>query len=1206
MRCYLYIPVPGDGFGVVSQKNGEWAVPLTDYTITCGTAGSNSTITRQPSGAPLYWRWDITIPSGQTSVTATLKATDDAPMEGPENITFTIMPYNGDTNGTLGYITDDSVTAHLRITLLDGDGAPPTVTMKTTDQTAAEPGTDTGTFTISRTGPTAAPLLVKYHVNTSSNAVVGNPDAIAAQPLDYELHSGVDDSLLTGSITIPAGSSSVNIIVKPVNDSIVDPNEIVDISIEDPGDSTYRLGNPINDWVVILDDETTPDLAITTATPTIPEAGGRGVFTVTRTGNLGLPMTIPYSISGKALNGVDYARLWGSVTLPVGVATNTIALDSVDDLLKEGDEDVNLLLKSDTHWNVSFTNGISTIVIQDTTTDKPLVSVQTSPGVMREYLNEQGGFRFSRLNTAGDLTVRYTISGTAIQGTDYSAVAPSVFSGTVVIKNGKSSETVTLVALSDVLTEDMETVIVTITPDASYDIERNANTATIIIEDGDSGAGLPRTITVTSTDRSAAEAGPDSGIFILIRARSTTDDLPVVVGMTGTATWGTDYALRYEATDVLIPTGGAITIPAGADYVRIKLVPIDDGVGEGTEKAIMTIQHDAAYSVGVPCNDTVTIDDNDPIATTVAFEASSSDALESVTPARLWVVVAPPSASTVTVDYYIAGGTATGGVDYILDAGTLTFAPFETRKYIDVAIVNDLFKEFDETVIVGLRNPLNAALGANATHTYTIIDDDKFPTASFSPTSSSVPESAGTATLNVILDGAYTAPVTVNYTVTGGTATRGDDYVLADGSVTFAIGETLRPITVGIIDDTADEFDETVVVTITAGANCRVDGSNKDHVLTIEDNDTGPNVSFTAASLSQSETIPTAALTVTLTNGSGKTVTVDYRVTGTATGGGVDYTLADGTLTFAPGETSKTLTISVVNDNIGELNETVIVTLSNPTNASIGVYGVHTFTIIDDDATPLVITSGLTANPNPASLWENVQFTFAISGGISPINWSWNFGDGTTSNTGPSVTHAYGNLGTYHVTVQATDLSGATVSAALDFVVSVSGGGGGGGGEGGGSGGGGGSADGPVVVKSVNVLALSGKANFSKSGKDSFALTGSLDIGGGLTYAGAVLQMDVGGATASLTLDKKGRARGSQGTLQVKRTTLSGPVVFKARIKAGSWAALWADDGLDPAVTIKAKLISMPVSVTLNGSTGVASVPVSLKSTAGKGAMFKK
>src|SRR5213078_4505343 len=106
---------------------------------------------------------------------------------------------------------------------------------------------------------------------------------------------------------------------------------------------------------------------------------------------------------------------------------------------------------------------------------------------------------------------------------------------------------------------------------------------------------------------------------------------------------------------------------------------------------------------------------------------------------------------------------------------------------------------------------------------------------------------------------------------------------------------------------------------------------------TILDNDNPPTVAFNLASSSGAESVTPANLAVALSAVSGRTVTVDYAVTGgTATGGGVDYTLASGTLTFAPGVTNQSIAIVVVDDALDEANETILVSLSNPTNATLG------------------------------------------------------------------------------------------------------------------------------------------------------------------------------------------------------------------------------------------------------------------------------
>jgi hypothetical protein len=114
-----------------------------------------------------------------------------------------------------------------------------------------------------------------------------------------------------------------------------------------------------------------------------------------------------------------------------------------------------------------------------------------------------------------------------------------------------------------------------------------------------------------------------------------------------------------------------------------------------------------------------------------------------------------------------------------------------------------------------------------------------------------------------------------------------------------------------------------------------------------------PTIDFNTTSSSGAESVSSADLTVDLSAALSSDVTVDYTVTGTATGSGIDYTLASGTLTISAGNTSGTISIaSIVSDSLDEVDETVIVTLSNASNATLGTDTVHTYTITDDDSAP--------------------------------------------------------------------------------------------------------------------------------------------------------------------------------------------------------------------------------------------------------------
>ena len=114
---------------------------------------------------------------------------------------------------------------------------------------------------------------------------------------------------------------------------------------------------------------------------------------------------------------------------------------------------------------------------------------------------------------------------------------------------------------------------------------------------------------------------------------------------------------------------------------------------------------------------------------------------------------------------------------------------------------------------------------------------------------------------------------------------------------------------------------------------------------------------------SGSESISSTAITVNLSSASSNDITVNYAVSGSAIGSGTDYTLSDGTLTINAGETSASIVISgIIDDLSSEGNETVILTLSAPNNATLGGNNVHTYTINDNDGTPTVAFSEITSN----------------------------------------------------------------------------------------------------------------------------------------------------------------------------------------------------------------------------------------------------
>jgi hypothetical protein len=198
--------------------------------------------------------------------------------------------------------------------------------------------------------------------------------------------------------------------------------------------------------------------------------------------------------------------------------------------------------------------------------------------------------------------------------------------------------------------------------------------------------------------------------------------------------------------------------------------------------------------------------------------------------------------------------------------------------------------------------------------------------------------------------------VTVDYSTAPGTATSGVDYVPASGTLTFLPGETTKTITVLVNGDTLDEPDETLFVNLSNASNATISVSQG--TGTILDDDPAPAFSISNASVVEGNSgTVLITFTVTLNTASGKITTVDYSTAdGTATAG-VDYVANSGTLTFLPGETSKSVSFSVFGDLDVESDETFFVNLSNAGNATIAnAQGVGTILNDDVPGNPLELT----------------------------------------------------------------------------------------------------------------------------------------------------------------------------------------------------------------------------------------------------------
>ena len=240
---------------------------------------------------------------------------------------------------------------------------------------------------------------------------------------------------------------------------------------------------------------------------------------------------------------------------------------------------INIAITLNDVWYSTYASGLNIIAI-------------TSPdSTASEIGGDVGTLRISRDGSiSSNLTVYFTISGTATNGADYNTITSPV-----TIPAGQFYKDITVTPIDDSLIEGNEDVVLTLSSSIYYNIGY-PNSAKVTIIDNDKPS-----VTVDAIDFTASEPGTDKGILRISRTGSTNSYLDVQFKISGTAINGTDYNL------ITIPK----TIQKGQQYVDLTVTPKDETVVEEDETVILTLLSNNAYNIGSPGSGTVTIQDND-------------------------------------------------------------------------------------------------------------------------------------------------------------------------------------------------------------------------------------------------------------------------------------------------------------------------------------------------------------------------------------------------------------------------------------------------------------------------------------------------------------------------------------------------------------------------------------------------------------------
>jgi Calx-beta domain len=691
----------------------------------------------------------------------------------------------------------------------------------------------------------------------------------------------------------------------------------------------------------------------------VAENVGTFNVTVVRSGNTTAAASIQYSDNGTGTatgGGVDYTFAGGTLNFAAGETRKTFPVTIVDNLTANApNKTIVFKLANATPAGSQIKTATAKLTIIDNegpgTLDfsSPSYNVLEGAGAATITVNRIGA---SNLKLSVDYATQTAPTNPATASTDYTPISPA---RTLTFNPGEVSKTFQVAIADDSAAEGPENVDLVLsnprnlTGGAAPQIGPNGPAELTIADDDVS------TFKFSAPAYSVHEDDPAGHATITV-IRSGATNLPASVDYAtsdGTATVaGSDYTAA----------AGTLNFAAGETTKTFDVNVSDDGASEANETVNLTLKSGATTLD----SSLLSIVDNDNPKASVQLSSPVYDVNEADGTATVTVTLSHAVDADVTVDYATADGSALAGSDYTNTHGTLTFignlnnggpGTGETSKTIQIPILQDPDAEDPETLTFTLSNALpgtSSILGAPATATVTIADDDPPGLIDFKSLHYDVNETDGQAIVTVERLGGVGGAVSVDYQTSDGSATAGSDYTATSGTLHWAAGDSAdKTFTVPVRWDGRAEGSESISLVLTNPGGGSDLGPNTAAVIRIGDAGASGPLALSSSAYSVGEAAGVVTITARRSGNLGGPVTVDYATNnGTATAGS-DYTAAGGTLTFGPGEATKSFAVHVTSDSAHEGNETFQVTLSHAGGgASLGSPAGATVTITDDDAAP--------------------------------------------------------------------------------------------------------------------------------------------------------------------------------------------------------------------------------------------------------------
>ena len=404
-------------------------------------------------------------------------------------------------------------------------------------------------------------------------------------------------------------------------------------------------------------------------------------------------------------------------------------------------------------------------------------------------------------------------------------------------------------------------------------------------------------------------------------------------------------------------------------------------------------------------NFTLTVSPPPSVTIAVSPASVSEDGATNLT----YTVTRSASLSVATTVNITTGGTATAGTDYTGGVATVVIPSGATTATITIDPTVDGTVEANETVILTVAAGTGYTVGAPASATGTILNDD-VPSVTISVSPAAVAEDGATNLVYTFtLNQPSLSAISVGYTVTG-TATFGVDYAAAPSPLVIPAGSTTGTLLVDPAADATIEANETVIITLAAGAGYTVGVPNSATGTIL--NDDLPNLVINDVTANEGNAgITNFTFTVSLSAPAGPGgVTFDIATANGSAVGGSDYVINTLTgQTIPAGSSTYTFTVQVNGDTLNEPSETFFVNVTNVVNAVV-VDGQGVGTIVNDDPLPSLTINDVTVLEGNAGT-VNAVFTItlsAVSGQTVSVNYATADGTATapadyTSTSGTAI-----------------------------------------------------------------------------------------------------------------------------------------------------------------------------------------------------------